>query len=61
VNAAISLRAHATIEPRPTAASSSSRSTPAAVSAATWSALDGDGDLPLLALLARTTGSRTRR
>jgi len=54
VNAAISLRAHATIEPRSDGrvvlqSSDGGQS----VSAATWSALDGDGDLPLLARLAR--------
>jgi D-glycero-alpha-D-manno-heptose-7-phosphate kinase len=54
VNAAISLRAHATIEPRSDGrvvlqSSDASQS----VSAPTWSALDGDGDLSLLARLAR--------
>jgi D-glycero-alpha-D-manno-heptose-7-phosphate kinase len=54
VNAAISLRAHATIEPRPDGrVVLQSRDAGQSVSAATWSALDGDGDLSLLARLAR--------
>jgi D-glycero-alpha-D-manno-heptose-7-phosphate kinase len=54
VNAAISLRAHAAIEPRSDGrlvlqSSDAGQS----VSAATWSALNGDGELSLLARLAR--------
>jgi D-glycero-alpha-D-manno-heptose-7-phosphate kinase len=54
VNAAISLRAHATIEPRSDGrVVLQSSDAGQSVSAATWSALDGDGDLSLLARLAR--------
>jgi D-glycero-alpha-D-manno-heptose-7-phosphate kinase len=54
VNAAISLRAHATIEPRSDGqVVLQSIDTGQSVSAATWSALDRDGDLSLLARLAR--------
>jgi D-glycero-alpha-D-manno-heptose-7-phosphate kinase len=54
LNAAISLRAHATLEPR-TDGTIELRSidTNRSLSAASWSALNGDGDLSLLALLAR--------
>jgi D-glycero-alpha-D-manno-heptose-7-phosphate kinase len=54
VNAAISLRAHATIEPRSDGrVVLQSSDAGQSISAATWSALDGDGDLSLLARLAR--------
>jgi D-glycero-alpha-D-manno-heptose-7-phosphate kinase len=54
VNAAISLRAHAQLEPRTDGrVELRSIDTDRTVSAAHWSALDGDGDLSLLALLAR--------
>ena len=57
VNAAISLRAHAQLESR-TDGRVELRSTDIdrTVSAAHWSALDGGGDLSLLALLARYYG-----
>jgi D-glycero-alpha-D-manno-heptose-7-phosphate kinase len=54
VNAAISLRAHARIEPRSDGrVELQSTDAGQTVSADTWSALDGDGDLSLLARLAR--------
>jgi D-glycero-alpha-D-manno-heptose-7-phosphate kinase len=57
VNAAISLRAHAQLEPRADGrVELRSIDTDWTVSAAHWSALDGGGDLSLLALLARHYG-----
>ena len=57
VNAAISLRAHAQLEPRTDGrVELRSIDTERTVSAAHWSALDGRGDLSLLALLARHYG-----
>jgi D-glycero-alpha-D-manno-heptose-7-phosphate kinase len=57
VNAAISLRAHAQLEPRTDGrVELRSIDTDRTVSAAHWSALDGGGDLSLLALLARHYG-----
>jgi D-glycero-alpha-D-manno-heptose-7-phosphate kinase len=54
LNAAISLRAHVEIEPRPSGGIElRSLDTERAVQAAGWSDLNGDGDLSLLALLAR--------
>lgn len=54
VNAAINLRAHARIDSRPDGrVSLRSVDTDRTVSAADWSELDGDGDLSLLARLAR--------
>lgn len=57
VNAAISLRAHAQLETRTDGrVELRSIDTERTVSAAHWSALDGGGDLSLLALLARHYG-----
>ena len=57
VNVAISLRAHAQLEPRTDGrVELRSIDTDRTVSAAHWSALDGGGDLALLALLARHYG-----
>ncbi len=57
VNAAISLRAHATIEPRTDGrVGLQSVDTHKQVEAARWQDLDPRGDLPLLALLARHYG-----
>src|SRR5436305_1155508 len=57
VNAAISLRAHATIEPRRDGrVALQSIDTHKGVEAASWQDLDPRGDLPLLALLARHYG-----
>ena len=57
VNAAISLRARATIEPRPDGrVGLQSIDTKKSVEAARWQDLDPNGDLPLLALLARHYG-----
>jgi len=57
VNAAISLRAHAELEPRTDGrVELRSIDTDRTVNAAHWSALDGGGDLSLLALLARHYG-----
>ncbi len=57
VNAAISLRAHATIEPRRDGrVALQSVDTHKEVDAARWQDLDPRGDLPLLALLARHYG-----
>src|SRR5437660_1884599 len=54
VNAAISLRAHVRVEPRSEGrVELRSLDTNRQVSAAQWSDLDIDGDLPLLARLAR--------
>jgi len=54
LNAAISLRAHVEIEKRSDGATElRSVDTVRTVRAATWAELDGDGDLSLLALLAR--------
>jgi len=54
VNAAISVRAHARIDPRADGrVALRSIDTDRTVSAATWPELDGDGDLSLLARLAR--------
>jgi D-glycero-alpha-D-manno-heptose-7-phosphate kinase len=54
LNAAISLRAHVEITPRTDdAVELRSLDTDRIVRAANWSALEGDGDLPLLARLAR--------
>jgi len=54
LNAAISLRAHAELESRSDGrVGLRSIDTDRTVTAAHWSALDGDGDLSLLALLAR--------
>ena len=54
VNAAINLRAHARIDPRTDGrVALRSVDTDRTVSAAAWSELDGDGDLSLLARLAR--------
>ena len=57
VNAAISLRAHATVEPRTDGrVGLRSIDTNKAVEAARWEELDPRGDLPLLALMARHYG-----
>jgi D-glycero-alpha-D-manno-heptose-7-phosphate kinase len=54
VNAAISLRAHARIEPRSDGrVALESTDAGRSVAAETWGALDGDGELSLLARLAR--------
>jgi D-glycero-alpha-D-manno-heptose-7-phosphate kinase len=54
VNAAISLRAHARIDPRPAGGVElRSVDTDRRVAVKTWSELDADNDLPLLSLLAR--------
>ena len=54
VNAAISLRAHVEVESRPSGGVElRSLDTNRTVTAASWTELNGDGDLPLLALLAR--------
>jgi D-glycero-alpha-D-manno-heptose-7-phosphate kinase len=54
INAAISLRAHASVEARTDGhVELRSVDTDRRVSARTWSELDASGDLPLLALLAR--------
>ena len=57
VNAAISLRAHATVEPRTDGrVALESIDTHKALEAARWQDLDPRGELPLLALLARHYG-----
>jgi len=54
VNAAISLRAHVELEDRPGGGIEiRSIDTRQRITAASWEALDGSGDLPLLALIAR--------